>query len=156
MYTVKRADTRKYIAQDPKTGERFMISRGEVVNALGKQNKARSKYNNRKTLYDGYWYMSQLEADYARDLDLRLKARQIKAWDRQVPLEIRVHGILITTYKMDFTIDHLDGTKEMIEIKGAETYEWKLRWKILEAVYNHEFPEILLTVIKSSSLRTRR
>lgn len=108
-----------------------------------------NKYNNAKTYYNGYWYQSKFEAGYAQELDLRLRAGDIKAWERQVPFELRVYGRLITTYKMDFKVYHNDGTIELVETKGAETEAWRYRWKLLEAIINHDHPDWELSVVKS-------
>ena len=54
-----------------------------------------AKFGNRPSDYNGYIYDSALEADYARELDMRKKAKDIKDWKRQVKCEIRIDGILI-------------------------------------------------------------
>ena len=63
-----------------------------------------SKYKNQRSTYDGYTYQSKLEAEYAQQLDWMLKAKEIKSWRRQVPLELRVNGHLVTTYRVDFEV----------------------------------------------------
>jgi hypothetical protein len=42
----------------------------------------KTKFNNRQTEYGGVIYHSQKEADYAAELDLRLRAKDIDGWER--------------------------------------------------------------------------
>jgi hypothetical protein len=58
--------------------------RGSARVGNGKQ-----KYNAKTTIYNGYAYDSGLEAKVAMELDWRLKAGDIKNWERQYPIEIR-------------------------------------------------------------------
>ena len=51
-----------------------------------KKNK-KPKYNNKRFYYNGNWYDSTKEAKYAMQLDLRVKAKEIVKWERQVPIE---------------------------------------------------------------------
>jgi hypothetical protein len=110
--------------------------------------KSGNKYHAKSSVYNGYYYQSQLEAGYAQELDLRLKAKDIKGWKRQIPLELKVFGKKICTYKMDFEIEHKDGSFEFVETKGFETAVWRLKWKLLEAIAPKEYPNHVLTVVK--------
>lgn len=112
-----------------------------------RERRMASKYGNVKKTYDGYPYDSKLEAQQAFELDIRKRAGEIKGWRRQVPIECRVNGHLITTYKMDFVVEENDGSETWIEVKGMETYVWKLRWKLLCALY----PEVEKEVVKANA-----
>lgn len=102
------------------------------------------KYKNKTTEYNGHLYHSIKEANYARELDARIKAGELKEFRRQVPVELRVNGMKICTYTIDFVeIDHRDN-EMWTEVKGFETPEWKLKWKLFEAI----FPEREKQVIK--------
>jgi hypothetical protein len=71
-----------------------------IVSMLGGQ-----KYNARTTIFSGYAYDSGLEAKVAMELDRRLKAGDIKGWERQYPIEIRSpQGELIRRHKVDFRV----------------------------------------------------
>jgi hypothetical protein len=85
------------------------------------------------------------------DLDYRLKANDIKKWDRQVKISLDVNGEHICNYYIDFIITHNDGIQEYVEVKGIETPEWKLKWKLFQALYKDQIEkdEILLTVVKA-------
>jgi len=106
------------------------------------------KYKNVKQTYDGYHYDSKLEAMYAKELDLRIKAKDIKSWDRQVKLDLRANDIHICNYFVDFKVFHNDGSEELVEVKGYPTALWKLKVKIMEATYLHANPHITYTVVK--------
>lgn len=95
----------------------------------------RRKFHNVPTSYDGVEYHSKLEARYAAELDLRVRAGEIAGWERQVRIPLVVNGIKICTYIIDFVEINNDGTKTYIEIKGAETSVWRLKWKLFNAVH---------------------
>lgn len=93
-----------------------------------------AKYGSRRTLYGGIEYHSKKEADYAAELDLRIRAGDIKRWGRQVPIPLEVEGVRVALYLMDFEIWHLNGSIEWVEVKGYQTDLWKLKWKMLQAM----------------------
>lgn len=108
------------------------------------QKKRFNKFSNKRTEYNGVYFDSIKEADYAQELDLRIKAKDLKEWKRQVPIDLIVNGEKICTYKIDFVeIDHR-GNEMYTEIKGFETPEWRLKWKLFDAL----FPDIEKQVIK--------
>lgn len=97
--------------------------------------QVKRKYNNVKQTYNGYSYDSKKEANKAAELDLLLRGKKIKGWDRQERIELRgENGSLICHYKPDFTIYHLDGTTELLEIKSPATMTpvFRIKWKLLE------------------------
>ena len=104
----------------------------------------RSKYGNRKTLWQGILYDSALEARVAADLHARLRARELRLIKRQVPFPLVVNQRLIKRYVADFVITLADGRQEVLEAKGAETREWILTRKLFCALY----PDIPLRVVK--------
>jgi hypothetical protein len=100
-----------------------------------KQFQTRNKFHAVKQTYNGYSYDSKKEAAKAFELDLMLKAHEIKSWTRQDRIELRgENGSLICHYKPDFTIYHNDGTIEILEIKSkiTMTSTWRIKWKLLE------------------------
>lgn len=106
-----------------------------------------NKYHAESSIYNGILYHSKKEASYAAELDLRKRAHDIASWSRQVPIALDVNGKHITNYFIDFAVDHNDGIREFVEIKGFETEVWRLKWKLFEALYG-SLPNIRLTVIK--------
>ncbi len=110
--------------------------------------KKGAKYNNVKQLYNGNKYDSKKEATYAKELDLRVKAKDIKEYERQFPLELRVKGYLICKWKIDFRITHNDDSYEFVEVKGVETYDYIIKRKLFEALMTEMYPGSILTIIK--------
>lgn len=117
------------------------------------------KYNAKSTEYDGKVYHSKFEAGYAAELDLRVKAKDIKKWERQIRLDLKVNGMHIANYYIDFIVYHNDGSREFVETKGLSLGEWRIKWKVLEATFDQYFkqhPDDRLTVVKQSSGRWGR
>lgn len=85
--------------------------------------------------FGGRSYQSKAEARYARDLSLRLAAREIRAWSAQWPADfVAPSGARVWRHLIDFRIEHLDGSVELVEIKGLATEVWMLKRKVLELV----------------------
>jgi len=138
--------------------KRSNIKRNAIVkrwSPLGNTVRRGTKYGIRndaagvsRRTYKGIEYHSQLEARYAASLDLRRKATssldRIRNWRRQIPVKLEVNGFLITTYIVDFLIEHMDGHEEWIEVKGYETPEWRLKMKLFRAL----FPDRKYTIIR--------
>lgn len=109
----------------------------------------RNKYNNVRTNYNGYNYPSKLEANQAAELDLLLRAKRIKKWDRQYKVEIYAYNsagekLHICDHKIDFRVHELDGSYTLLETKGVETIDYKWRRKMLELFWlpehlDHEY-----------------
>lgn len=106
--------------------------------------KRGKKYNNVSSTYNGHTYHSKKEAAYAEELDLRVMAKELSHWERQVPIELRVNDHKICTYTIDFVEYDINGHEMYTEIKGFETPEWRLKWKLFEALH----PEMDKQVIK--------
>lgn len=106
-----------------------------------------NKYGSVGTEYGGKQYHSRKEAEYAAELDLRVKAGDIVGWDRQERMSLDVNGQHIANYYVDFTVQHKDGTTEYVEVKGFPTEVWRLKWKLFEALYSGR-PDVKLTVVK--------
>lgn len=107
-----------------------------------------NKYGAIKQTYNGHSYHSKFEASYAMELDLRLKAKDIKSWDRQHKIELYAYDTKVCNYYIDFVITHNDGVKEYVECKGFETNVWKLKWKLCQAKFKKEQPKDILTLVK--------
>jgi hypothetical protein len=105
-----------------------------------------NKYKNKWTEYNGVKYQSQKEALYAQELDLLLKAKKIVSWNRQIKMPIEIDGVHICNYVCDFEVLHPDGKVEYIDVKGMRSgapYQlFKLKKKLVEAIYNIELREV--------------
>ncbi len=107
------------------------------------------KYNAIRCQYNGYWYDSKFEAQCAMHLDWRLKAGDIKGWERQYPIEIRSpDGELIRRHKVDFRVHLNDDSYELLEAKGFETPEYKLLKRLIETMWLPEHLDHTYTVYK--------
>jgi hypothetical protein len=102
------------------------------------------KYNNEIIFYNSNRYDSVGEADYARGLDFAIKGNAIKSWRRQIPFTLIVNGRTICKHIIDFEITHNDDSLELIEYKGFETEEWKIKRKLFNALY----PDLKYRVVK--------
>ena len=105
-----------------------------------------SKYNNKRIHVDGVLFDSKKEADYYGDLKLQLKAGAIKGFCRQ-PEFILTAGFgnrKPVTYKADFIVFNLDGTADVIDVKGVETEVFKIKKKL----FADKFPELELKIEK--------
>ena len=102
--------------------------------------------NSVKQEYDGFRYDSGFEAAYAQELDLLIKAKQIKSYDKQVNLDLIVNNYVVCQYRIDFIVCHNDDSLEYLELKGMATDTWKLKWKLFCALYQ-DLPDVKLTVI---------
>lgn len=95
----------------------------------------RAKYGNTKTVYDGFKFDSKKEAAYAQQLDWRVKARDIKSYEKQVVFHLVVDGKKVCKYISDFIITHNDGSKEVVDCKGVKTAVFMLKWKLCQILY---------------------
>lgn len=116
----------------------------------------RNKFGAKRRAFQGIRYDSGLEAQCAQELDLRLKAKDIKAVERQVKLSLTAHGKHICNYYIDFIITHHDDSREYLEVKGMELPVWRIKWKLLEAQLAAEEPMAIMTVYKQSNIRYRK
>lgn len=91
-------------------------------------------------------YDSKFEAGYAKELELRQKAGDIKSWEEQERMELNVNGYRVCTYKVDFTVYHNDDTIEYVETKGFWTPVARLKWKLFESLFSDK-PGVKLTVV---------
>lgn len=103
-----------------------------------------SKFNNKSTVYKGIRYDSIKEAEYAKTLDLRILAGEVKEWTRQFKISLDLNGVHITNYFIDFRVTMADGSIEYHEVKGFETEVWRLKWLLSTAIY----PDWTFVVIK--------
>jgi hypothetical protein len=86
------------------------------------------KYRNVPTEYGGRKYASKAEAARAAELDLLLRAGQIRAWQPQVLFRL---GSDENCYRPDFLVWHLDGSTHAEDVKGKSTPKFeadKRRW----------------------------
>ncbi len=100
-----------------------------------------SKYHNQRTEYGGRIYASKKEADFARGLDLRIKAGEIKGWIPQVMFPLPGG----TQHRVDFEVfeasfNHFQDRSQFSavsfwEVKGRDLPMGKMKRKQTEELY---------------------
>ena len=112
----------------------------------------RSKYGAKKITIDGYTFDSKDEGRYYEYLK-RLKAQgEIENFELQPKYELqpgfKKNGktYRAITYAPDFLIYHLDGSEELIDVKGMSTQQGEMRRKM----FDYKYPELKLTWVASS------
>lgn len=98
------------------------------------------------TEYAGVRYPSKGEANEAARLDLKKRAGRIRDWSRAPAFPLVVNGQPCGRYTPDFLVHHLDGTMELLEVKGRPSRDFVLRFRTFKACY----PERWITVLDSS------
>ncbi len=98
----------------------------------------RGKYNvapkSKRTL-KGTVYMSKLEMDYRKYLDLLVKAKEVVSIEEQVPFKCEVNGCLVCKYVLDFKVTYSSGVIEYVDVKGISTSVFTLKKKLVEALF---------------------
>lgn len=105
--------------------------------------KRANKYNAKKVTIDGITFDSIDESKYYKYLK-KLKAEgRINDFTLQPKYELqpkftnrRGKNILPIHYKADFLVTFPDGTQQVIDVKGMETADFKLKKKMFEYKYD--------------------
>jgi hypothetical protein len=115
------------------------------------QRKATNKFSAKRSEYNGRWYHSRGEASYAMELDWLMKAGEIKEWKPQHLIDLKVNGIHITNYYIDFRVITKYDSVQLIEYKGMETQDWRIKWNLLHATLQEIEPGAELILVKHVS-----
>lgn len=114
--------------------------------------KTRSKYNNKKVTVDGITFDSEMEYRYYKYLK-QLEQQGIISEFLMQKEYIVFEGytkdgkkVLPIKYKADFEVHYPDNRVEVIDIKGFETPDFKLKKKLFE--YRFPFKLKLITFSK--------
>lgn len=124
--------------------------------------KASNKFGAKRTVaMDGLKRDSKYEASVADDLFARKKINDILDYDSQFKVEVwcyRENGLKAfkITHKVDFRIHHKDGSYELLEAKGVETQDYKMRRRFLEEIWLPDHPDHIYTVVKQNKRPRRR
>lgn len=100
-----------------------------------------NKYHNKKVIVDNIQFDSVAESKYYLQLKWLKQAKQIKEFKLQPKFllleKFRKNGKTFReiNYRADFEIHNLDGTIEIVDVKGVETPEFKLKRKLFEKRY---------------------
>ena len=106
---------------------------------------SRSKYGSKKTIVDNIKFDSKWEAERYGQLKAMERGGVVTDLELQVPYDIVVNDVKICRYVADFrykkesnhTITNDEYYVEIVEdAKGFETPEFKLKKKLMKAVFN--------------------
>lgn len=110
-----------------------------------------TKYGAKKVTVDGIRFDSKLESEYYLHLKEELDKGNIGGFELQPKFELqesfRKRGILFRKieYKADFKVLELDGSEVIVDVKGFETTDFKIKQKLFEK----KFPQRLVLMIKA-------
>jgi hypothetical protein len=102
---------------------------------------ADSKYGNKKVIIDGHKFDSIAESKYYLQLKWLKQAKQIKDFKLQPTFLLQEafkkngKAFRKIEYVADFEVCRLDGTTQIIDIKGAITKEFAIKRKLFERRY---------------------
>lgn len=110
----------------------------------------RPKYLNRKTVVDGVSFDSRAEARRWHELQLLMRAGEIRALRRQVSFElvpsVRLLGSVRATpavrYVADFVYTDANGRTVVEDVKGVLTPVYRLKRHLMKHVFNIDIVEI--------------
>jgi hypothetical protein len=114
--------------------------RGKEVNGrliiLGSGSADTNKYRAIPTTMGGYKFASHKEAEYCMGLKHLERAGEIRDLQFQVPFEILINNQLICKYIADATYFEVsDNSYHVIDVKGYRTKEFRLKKKLMKAVF---------------------
>jgi len=93
-----------------------------------------NKFGNIKTVVDGIKFDSKAEARRYTDLRTMQFAKQITDLEMQPRYDIKIAGKYIAHYKADFRYVK-DGLTVVEDVKGVKTPIYRLKKKLVEALY---------------------
>ncbi|WP_199425776.1 DUF1064 domain-containing protein [Thermaerobacillus caldiproteolyticus] len=108
----------------------------------------KSKYKSKKVEVDGIKFDSKLESQYYKLLQEKVQNGEIARFTLQprylLQDAFKKNGKQYrkVEYVADFEVIHLDGTIEVVDVKGYETKDFAIKRKWFERLYDHK-----LTVI---------
>jgi hypothetical protein len=128
---------------------------GHKLDGTFKKSK-RGKYNQQGRHEDGHWFASKAEAERYLQLKQLRDQGKIEHLELQPSFPVQVKGIAICTYRADFRyIIISDGgwRQDVVEdVKGLPTPEYKLKKKLVEAIYQIPIHEISPNQLKHGAL----
>lgn len=109
----------------------------------------RSKYNNKKIIFDGIKFDSKVEAAYYRHLNMLVKAGEVIKFEMQVPFILQEgfshptkrnksgtpKKIPAMKYVADFLVRYADGTEKVIDVKGMQTQVFRIKARMFVKRY---------------------
>lgn len=112
-----------------------------------------SKYRAKKTVVDNITFDSIAESKYYEQLKWLLQAKQIKSFKLQPKFllqdSFKKNGVTVRKieYKADFEVHNLDGSIEIVDVKGVETKDFIIKKKLF--LNKYDLPLKLVTLHKT-------
>ena len=103
-----------------------------------------TKYNAKRTTIDGITFDSKREANRYGELKLLHQAGEIQELLVHPKFKLVVNGVLICTYTADFQYrENGEKVVEDVKSKPTITYSYKLKKKLMKAVYGLDVTEVM-------------
>lgn len=102
-----------------------------------------NKYHNNKKIVNGIKFDSKMEADYYRYLLQEKQAGRVLRIGLQPKVELqpsfRLNGELFKaiTYTPDFIVEYAGGVVRYIDVKGTDTQQGRLKYKMYKYISEH-------------------
>lgn len=104
--------------------------------------KRRNKFGAKRTEHNGVVYDSRKEARRAAELELLQGQGLIRNLRRQVTFPLEINGVDLGSYRADFCYLEPQTCGTVIEdVKGVRTPTYRLKKKLVEAIYGIEIRE---------------
>lgn len=101
-----------------------------------------SKYHARRTEADGIMFDSKAEARRYSELRLMERAGLVTGLELQPCYPIAVNGKRVALYKADFRYQDSEGNTITEDVKGVRTPTYRLKKKLVEALYDIAITEV--------------
>jgi hypothetical protein len=104
---------------------------------------AKNKYHAIRTQNaDGTWSDSKKEARIDSKIMLLKYDETVAAIERKIKYPLVVNGVNCGNYICDWTVYRKDGTREVYDAKGVKTTVYKLKKKLVAAIYKIDIIEL--------------
>lgn len=100
------------------------------------------KYGARSTVVDGIRFASKAEARHYAELKLLERAGKITALELQPKFPVVIRGEHICDYVADFSYRD-EVQRRVVDVKGVETPVFRLKKRLVEALYPHVKIEVV-------------
>lgn len=112
------------------------------LNEMANQAGRPSKYRNRKTEVDGILFDSKREAARYAELKMLERAGEIRGLELQPVFPVAVNGQKICKYIADFRYTDRAGREVVEDAKGVKTDVYRLKKKLVRALFGIEIEEV--------------
>lgn len=120
------------------------MSASEYNSTFGKEKVAvkasKSKYRNKKVEFEGIKFDSVKECERYKVLKIKQFGGGISGLELQKVYLIEINGVKVCKYKADFTYV-IDGVLVVEDVKGMKTAVYRLKKKMMKAIYGIEILE---------------